>query len=754
MSIPNSVTTIEDNVFKNNTSLTYVEIPDGITSIGNYAFSGCTSLKSLIIPNNVGTIGKYAFQNCSGLTSVTIIANSFTYYPATSFEGCTGVTTLTLECGSISSISKNFTTVQNLTLGSGVTTVASDAFSGYTDLRTLNLNCKEVGSWFSGLTSLEDVTFGDNVTSIVSNAFSGCTSLKSISIPDGVTSIEGSTFSGCTGLTSVTIPEGVTTIGESAFRNCENLASLTLPNSLTSIGISAFYGCKNLKTLTIPNRVSTIGDYAFYNTYLNSLTLGAGVRSIGGSAFSYNYNDGYRPAKVFWMTNTPPSGYRNGEGMINYVSNDLYTELNNIKVYPYLSSMFEVDGVKYVLVNPSERTCDAVDCVYDERNAIVDIKAQTTYRTVSLAVKNMQPFIFYGNTFVQNSTVEIGGDISEYAFFGCSNMQKAVFGNTGNKDLNEFTGCFIGENVNNVADYAFSGCAKLNNLIINDREEGLTLGSNGALPLFDDCPFDSVYIGGDISYQITSDKGYSPFYRNTWLRTVVITDKETEVSPNEFYGCTNLQDFTVGDGVTTFGDWCFSGCLSLKKLSFGTQLAEIGREAFSDCTAITQIVSKTSTPPVCGTQAMDDINKWDCTLYVPVGSEVGYRAADQWKEFFFVTEGTGEEGGNPQAGEQQCATPTIAILNGKLVFECETPGVIYHYQLYMTAPEQNVGNHVSIPSRCAVKVYASKDGYTDSPSATKMVDINALKGDVNGDGEVTPYDASLILQYLAKKINW
>ena len=68
--------------------------------------------------------------------------------------------------------------------------------------------------------------------------------------------------------------------------------------------------------------------------------------------------------KIIWLTNTPPAGYRNVEGSIHYVANDLYTGLSNKKVYPYLSSIFEVNGIKYVPVSPSERTCDALDCIY------------------------------------------------------------------------------------------------------------------------------------------------------------------------------------------------------------------------------------------------------------------------------------------------------------------------------------------------------------------------------------------------------
>ena len=59
-------------------------------------------------------------------------------------------------------------------------------------------------------------------------------------------------------------------------------------------------------------------------------------------------------------------------------------------------------------------------------------------------------------------------------------------------------------------------------------------------------------------------------------------------------------------------------------------------EAFSDCNNLTTITSHAAVPPICGTQALDDINKWSCTLRVPSGYAAAYQAADQWKEFFFI----------------------------------------------------------------------------------------------------------------------
>ena len=170
----------------------------------------------------------------------------------------------------------------------------------------------------------------------------------------------------------------------------------------------------------------------------------------------------------------------------------------------------------------------------------------------------------------------------------------------------------------------------------------LSLGSNGSSPLFNDCPLDEVYIGRKLSYTTNSSAGYSPFYRNTSLRRVRITDAETQIYDNEFYGCSNLQALTIGNGVTTIGKWAFSGCSAMKDFSVGSKVESIGQEAFSDCTGLTRFYSCSIVPPTCGNQALDDINKWECSLYVPDDYISAYQVADQWKEFFFIYGGEEE----------------------------------------------------------------------------------------------------------------
>ena len=488
-------------------------------------------------------------------------------------------------------------------------------------------------------------------------------------------------------LTRIIIGDSVTTIGKKAFNSYNSLTSVTIPNSVRTIGESAFYGCSSLTSVTIGNSVTTIGNNAFFNT---------------------------NNTKVIWLTNTPPAGYRNVKGGIHYVANDLYTDLDIKKVYPYLNSILEVDGIKYVPVSPSERTCDAIDCAYTGEPHEVKINKKVNYKGVDMTVREINPYTAYKCAKIKKAYIDINGSIGHSAFSGCANLSTVNIekvNDIGNEAFRECTnlasvdikktndignGAFsdctnlvsvVVKDGNNIGESAFSncsslktlsldnkikslgryafkgcrnlkqfvipdsvtilnydllrdcsslksirihkgvkeinrafyGCTNLSTLIIEDRNTSLKLGSAyGDNTLFKDCKLDSVYIGGKIVYETSRDYGYSPFYRNTSLRTVRVSDAATTIYDNEFYGCTNLQNVSIGDNVKRIGKWAFSGCIN-----------------------ITQISSEAVVPPTCDINALDDINKWNCKLFVPKANINAYKQAPQWKEFFFIEGTTG-----------------------------------------------------------------------------------------------------------------
>ena len=91
--IPNSVKSIGESAFEDCSGLTSVAIPDSVTSIGDCAFDGCSGLTNVTIPDSVTSIGYYAFYKCSALTSVTI-PDSVTSIGFGAFWGCSKLTTI------------------------------------------------------------------------------------------------------------------------------------------------------------------------------------------------------------------------------------------------------------------------------------------------------------------------------------------------------------------------------------------------------------------------------------------------------------------------------------------------------------------------------------------------------------------------------------------------------------------------------------------------------------------------------------
>ena len=193
--IPNSITSIHYNAFKNCTKLTAITIPDSVTSMGNSIFYGCTKLNEINLSKQITSISENTFYGCTSLTTVTI-PNSVTIIYGHAFTNC-----------------------QNLSM----------------------------------------ITIPNSVEKIDSGAFQGCSNLTTITLSNKITQIYDSTFDGCTNLTTITIPNSVTQIGNYAFQDCVNLTSIIIPRRVLYLGNYAFKGCANLETIIIPHNVTSIG---------------------------------------------------------------------------------------------------------------------------------------------------------------------------------------------------------------------------------------------------------------------------------------------------------------------------------------------------------------------------------------------------------------------------------------------------------------------------------------------------------------
>ena len=103
--IPEGVTTIGKNTFRNCTSITSIIFPESIADIEEAAFRHCTSLKSVTVPGSVKKIGWSAFYECTSLESVTL-ENGITNLAYYAFGKCTSLTSIVIP-ESVTSIGYN-----------------------------------------------------------------------------------------------------------------------------------------------------------------------------------------------------------------------------------------------------------------------------------------------------------------------------------------------------------------------------------------------------------------------------------------------------------------------------------------------------------------------------------------------------------------------------------------------------------------------------------------------------------------------
>ena len=287
VTMSDDVTSIGDQVFNSCVALESIKLPSSLTSLGANAFNGCSALKSVEIPEGVTSIGNYSFQNCTSLESVKLpegLTSMGTYV----FNGCSALKSVEIPEGvtSIGNYSfQNCKALETVNLPTGLKTLGTYMFDGCSMLKSIAVPeaITTIGNYmFRNCTSLASVTMGSKVTTISQYAFNGCSALQAIELPSTVTSIAQYAFANCSSLKSISVPEGVTTINNYTFQNCSALENVILGNTVKTLGNFAFNGCSSLNVLELPETISTIGrDCVLGATNLN-------VYVCNSTPFSWN----------------------------------------------------------------------------------------------------------------------------------------------------------------------------------------------------------------------------------------------------------------------------------------------------------------------------------------------------------------------------------------------------------------------------------------------------------------------------------
>lgn len=259
--------------------------------------------------------------------------------------------------------------------------------------------------------------------------------------------------------------------------------------------------------------------------------------------------------------------------------------------------------------------------------------------------------------------------IGDNAFYECTSL----------------TSITIPNSVKSIGDYAFFACTSLTSITIPDRVTSI---------------------------------GQRAFKQCTGLTSITIPDSVKSIGKSAFIGCTGLESVTLSDSIDSIGSLAFRNCNALTSITIPKSIKFIGESAF-DCSNLSVVVSQIEDPfvtEVKNTRFFSQNTYYNATLYVPVGTIDKYRAAEGWKDFLYIEEGTGPEGTTPEI--PKCANPTISYLNGVLTFDCKTEGATCEYSITDNDIKAGSGNEVQLTTTYDISVYAAKTGYKNSDIVT------------------------------------
>ena len=296
------------------------------------------------------------------------------------------------------------------------------------------------------------------------------------------------------------------------------------------------------------------------------------------------------------------------------------------------------------------------------------------------------------------------------------------------------------------------------------------------------------------------------FYNKKNITDITIPNSVTSIGKYAFYGCSALANVGISNnaGITKFGNNAFEGCTSLTSIVIPNEVTSIEANAFKGCFGITSIESYATTPPTCGTNALYDIDKLNCTLYVPENCIEAYSNANQWSNFIFIEnfattteeeytvtfmvdgevyktvtvaygaeiptvetptkEGyifsgwsetpatmpaeditiTGYFTLSPDVELEKCATPVITYNNNGLDITCETDGAEIHTTIECSDADSYNGDRIDLSAKYTITTYATKQEYQNSEAVTATLYWIAVSSD-EGETDVFEVEAMPVL---------
>lgn len=588
-----------------------------VKHIASGAFEGNANIESLYIPDTITQIRSNAFKNCTKLKYLTVASESV-YIDETAFEG-TELTNLSISANIeisnvISASTKNTLLTATITSGNEI---KDSAFAGCKALKNVYFpnNLSKIGnSAFRDCISLSNIEIPNTVTEIGAEAFQGCSGFTRIIIPQGVTSIGNGAYRYCTSVDTI---EYRATLAADMTSGIGSLGTVGLtPNVALIIGANVqripayiFYNCATITTVIFDRggyyrdepQCSSVGAYSFFGcTNIDKVYYGStrdNWNKISFSADEYNTSENLTERIRYYYSAATPTrkGY-------------YWHYQNGVPTIWEAWLPLETRGLSYEKVTPSGSApyyrCTGVGNATDIENLYIAEYVD------DIPVRRIAENAFAGQTKIKRITIPsmIRG-IGNSAFSNCPNIEvinyNAEFLLTeptennkifySNRIYKPFVDINIGSMVQEIPSYLFSSSnnqwdenLQISSVVFEQGSVCRYIGSHAFERTrlnefdFETPPLEFIsshafylvngLINQDIKLPETLDSIARDAFAGCSINSIEIPEKCTNIAYATFNGCSNMSYIVFGSKIKTVEAFAFAGCTNLKSIYYkGTE---------------------------------------------------------------------------------------------------------------------------------------------------------------------------------------
>ena len=568
VTLPDTVTTIEEAAFYRCQYLVNINVTSKVTSIGKYAFAGCTRMVTAVDASGVSVIGDNAFADCSFLSEV-IFGNNLSEIGVSAFINCGALVTADLP-NSVKTI-KDYafanSGIVSLNIPTSLTQWGKGVVKGCNNLSAISggnatfVVDSSKGTLVSDSKLLlyvvtasnqqnGEYVLPSNITGIEPYAFYGNATLTKLDLSNSNQPLTLSSLEGMQALETLVVKDldanhpflaywfGAKTALDNSSSSLYTPASLKTINftdyQSSEVADYAFYGVNGLNSVVGLNGVTTIGKYAYAYTALTTYAIGSGINSVELTAF------------------------RGVDALT-----EITVDASNANYSAFDGALYDKDGETLLYVPEGKTEIQfaphaseiASGAMYQSK--IGELIVPDSIEKIGFgAFENMSrisaltvPFIGDGTEDNQYMLYVFGAKVSLNPKFDpdTQNDEPYLIASAQNcpASLNKIV---ISGTLTAIPEYAFAFCQTVTDI---------------------DCGKDYTSIGCGAFY----DSG---------VKSAIIPDSVSTIGSYAYYECDNLTNIVIGKGATSVGDWAFASNSSLKSIVFeeGDKPLTIGEGAF------------------------------------------------------------------------------------------------------------------------------------------------------------------------------